>query len=1044
MTSPTTHGDATAEDAIPRDDGPILLRPPPELPERDPGAGPLTTALPMLGGVGSMLVVMGSAGVGGQRIWLSVGALLTTTALLVGLQLDRTWRTRRSKITSARTAYLGYLAQLRSDLVEAANRQRGRRSGSNGLGAVTDFVRIGVETRPAEPRPVLPPFGARTDPFCATALDRLLAAYAIVPGVPLSVDLSGTHVIDLSRADDPLGAARALACTAAASRIRPVLVAPRAHWPEWDWLKWLPGACAVADAGELCHFSLAGTGTPFEHILAICHDTAPGMPAERVTYIDLSGAPQDDDRRLRTSGPRFDTASRAAAESAARRRAGAPAAPGERPGSLPELIGVALRPGEPLERPPGRPPMRVPVGIDHAGRPVELDLSEASDGGAGPHGLVIGATGSGKSEFLRTLVLGLAFISDPENLNFVLVDFKGGATFAGLAGLPQVSALITNLADESTLVERMRDALEGELRRRQELLRAAGGFASHREYAAARAAHPERSLEPLPRLLIVVDEFSELLAARPDFIDTFVAIGRLGRSLGIHLLLASQRLEEGRLRGLDSHLSYRVALRTFSESESRAVLGTPDAAHLPATPGVGFLRTGSSEVHRFTTSYVSGPYVVEPATAALPSAGIRLFTLTGPRRERPVPASGPSALEVAVSAVMAAEPHRARRIWLPPLDQPFDLGLLLPDLATDPRLGLVSARWRERGLVPLGLVDRPREQRRDVLSLDLRGSAGHLIVIGGPRAGKSTALASTMLALAVTRTPREARFLVLDCAGALRSLRALPHLSGLADLTDPDLVRRMLAEARRAVDRGTGANDDDHVYLVVDGWDRLVDADPESAAVLHTLGAEGLAAGVHLIVSTTRWGDVRMATRELFGARIELRLGDPLDSEIDRRAAAAVPANRPGRAVTDEGHHALIGLPALGPTRSTIADCVRAVAAAWPHAAVPALRELPTLVALTDLADDRRPRIGVSEADLEVVGLDWRDRPHLVVFGDSGAGKSAFLRLVGAELVRTRAPGRAQLVVLDPRRTLLGELPDDHLLHYAASATEIVTAIGAV
>ena len=240
---------------------------------------------------------------------------------------------------------------------------------------------------------------------------------------------------------------------------------------------------------------------------------------------------------------------------------------------------------------------------------VHLDIKESAQQGMGPHGLVIGATGSGKSEFLRTLVLGLAMTHSPEQLNMVLVDFKGGATFAGMSEMPHVSAVITNLANELTLVDRMQDALSGEMVRRQELLREAGNYASIRDYEKARAAGED--LAPLPSLFIVVDEFSEMLSAKPEFIDLFVAIGRLGRSLGLHLLLASQRLEEGRLRGLESHLSYRIGLRTFSAQESRAVLGVPDAYELPAVPGLGYLKPDPTVLTRFKAAYVSGP----PATA---------------------------------------------------------------------------------------------------------------------------------------------------------------------------------------------------------------------------------------------------------------------------------------------------------------------------------------------------------------------------------------------------------------------------------------------
>lgn len=167
-------------------------------------------------------------------------------------------------------------------------------------------------------------------------------------------------------------------------------------------------------------------------------------------------------------------------------------------------------------------------------------------------------------------------------MNLALIDFKGGATFAGMTDLPHTCAVITNLAADLTLVDRMGDALRGETVRRQELLRAAGNYASVRDYERARA--DGAPLRPLPSLLVIIDEFSELLSSRPEFIDLFVMIGRLGRSLGIHLMLASQRLEEGRLRGLDSHLSYRIGLRTFSASESRRCSGCPTRTSCPRCP----------------------------------------------------------------------------------------------------------------------------------------------------------------------------------------------------------------------------------------------------------------------------------------------------------------------------------------------------------------------------------------------------------------------------------------------------------------------------
>ncbi|MGH3682227.1 MAG: type VII secretion protein EccCa, partial [Natronosporangium sp.] len=405
---------------------------------------------------------------------------------------------------------------------------------------------------------------------------------------------------------------------------------------------------------------------------------------------------------------------------------------------------------------PNRDRLRVPIGMGQDGRPIELDLKESAQDGMGPHGLLVGATGSGKSELLRTLVLALAVTHSSEVLNFVLVDFKGGATFTALDRLPHTSAVITNLADQLTLVDRMLGAIQGELTRRQELLRDTGNYASQRDYERARAAGVP--LAPLPSLLMIVDEFSELLTARPDFIDMFVQIGRVGRSLGVHLLLASQRLEEGRLRGLETHLSYRLGLRTFSSMDSRAVLGVPDAYELPRSPGHGYVKTGTEGLVRFRAAYVSGVYRQDGAGPAVDGrvavdpvrdysthyvAQLRDQQPAVPEPE-PAPADaetvgGDTLLDVLVKRMERQGPP-AHQVWLPPLDEPPTLDQLLAPIVAMPGRGLTTAHPELHGTLRgvVGFIDKPYEQRRDPMWLDLSGSAGNLVVVGAPQSGKST------------------------------------------------------------------------------------------------------------------------------------------------------------------------------------------------------------------------------------------------------------------------------------------------------------------
>jgi S-DNA-T family DNA segregation ATPase FtsK/SpoIIIE len=734
---------------------------------------------------------------------------------------------------------------------------------------------------------------------------------------------------------------------------------------------------------------------------------------------------------------------------------------------------------------PARDRLRVPIGLGTDGAVVHLDLEEPAQQGMGPHGLLIGATGSGKSELLRTLVLGLALTHSPEELNLVLVDFKGGATFAGMSDLPHVSAVITNLASELALVDRMQDALAGEMVRRQELLRDAGNHASVRDYERARTGGEQ--LAPLPALVIVVDEFSEMLAAKPEFIDLFVAIGRLGRSLGLHLLLASQRLEEGRLRGLESHLSYRIGLRTFSAHESRTVLGVPDAYELPSTPGVGLLRPDPATLVRFEAAHVSGPPASprqEHSTRddVCVQAGILPWTIaevpapaptTAPEPgPRPTTGEQPSLLDVAVRRMKGLGPD-AHQVWLPPLDVPATLDGLLGDLAADPALGLVSQGWRARGglTVPLGVLDRPREQRRDTLTVDLSGAGGHVAVVGGPRTGKSTLLRTLVVGLSLTTTPVESQFFVLDFGGgAFAALQSLPHVAGTASRSEPDVVRRIVAEVGGIVDRreayfrahgidsieayrlrrAHGGADDGYgdVFLVVDGWSTLRADFDDLEVELQQVASRGLTFGFHVVTASSRWADYRSTVRDLLGTRLELRLGDPMDSEIDRRLATLVPVSRPGRGLVPGWLHFLSALPRIDgdPDVATLADgidaLVRLVTEAWPGPDGPRLRLLPEQLTLDDLVartDEQTRRsgrllLGVDEKELAPVGLDPDAEPHWLVFGDAGSGKSTALRCYLHEVMRTRTPQQAQVVVVDYRRSLLGEVPDEYLLDHLTSA----------
>jgi type VII secretion protein EccCa len=291
--------------------------------------------------------------------------------------------------------------------------------------------------------------------------------------------------------------------------------------------------------------------------------------------------------------------------------------------------------------------LRVPFGHElKTGDIMYLDIKEGAEFGAGPHGMLIGTTGSGKSEFLRTLILSLAATHHPDQVNLLLTDFKGGSTFLGMEKLPHTAAVVTNMEEEAELVSRMGEVLSGELDRRQTILRQAGiqvGAAGALSGVAEYEKHRERGadLPPLPTLFVVVDEFAELLQNHPDFIQLFDRICRVGRSLRVHLLLATQSLNTGgvRIDKLEPNLTYRIALRTTSSAESKAVIGTPEAQYITnKESGVGFVRVGMEDPVKFQSVYTGTNYVptatlddvgeVAPKHAAHGQLRIRPFTAT--------------------------------------------------------------------------------------------------------------------------------------------------------------------------------------------------------------------------------------------------------------------------------------------------------------------------------------------------------------------------------------------------------------------------------
>jgi S-DNA-T family DNA segregation ATPase FtsK/SpoIIIE len=348
--------------------------------------------------------------------------------------------------------------------------------------------------------------------------------------------------------------------------------------------------------------------------------------------------------------------------------------------------------------------------------------------------------------------------------------------------------------------------------------------------------------------------------------------------------------------------------------------------------------------------------------------------------------------------------------------------------------------------------------------LQLAGSAGHVAVVGGTLSGKSTVLRTLICGLALTHTPAEVQVYCLDFGGgALGTLRDLPHVGGVFGRLEAEGVRRtvgemvtLLAERERrfaelgvdsmaAYRRRRGSDPFGDVFLVVDGWATLRTDYEELEPVLTDLATRGLSYGIHLAAATSRWMDFRPAVRDLFGSRIELRLGDPTDSIVNRRAAQTVPEQQPGRGVMEHpadrsrGLHLLTVRPEVSVLGDT-AGLVKAVATAWDGARAPRVRLLPASVPYAEVVPDRGAGlaipIGIAEADLQPVTIDFATDPHFLLFGDAECGKSSFLRALATSVTRRFAPEQARTILVDYRRSLMDMPATEHRIGYGMQAQQ--------